>query len=318
MKTAGLHHITAVTKKPQTNIDFYQQVLGQRMVKTTINFDDPSVYHLYYGDNSGIPGTAMTFFGWLRSAQGKVGMGETQSVAYTIPQHSLEYWNARLKQLGFSPDRTETRFGQEVIPFLDPEGMQMELVGDRNLAEIQPWSASPIPEEHMLRGFFGVSLWLDEIESTSRILTEILGYQLQGQEGNRYRFSVPGKAPGKVIDLIHKPNTGSGIFGAGSVHHIAFRAASDEHQQDIQKKVRQMGIHATQVIDRQYFRSVYFRTPAGVLFEIATDQPGFMVDESIENLGHKLVLPPWLESRRAEIEANLPTIRRSLPLEVNG
>ncbi len=286
MKTAGLHHITAVTKDPQTNIDFYQQVLGQRLVKTTINFDDPGAYHLYYGDYNGAPGTAMTFFGWLRSVQGKAGTGETQSVAYTIPQHSVGYWNSRLKQFGFSPERTETRFGQEVIPFLDPEGMHMELVAEENLPRIQCLAGlSQSPKIHMLHGFYGVSLWLDEIESTTRILTDILGYQQVGQEGNRYRFLVPGNAPGTVVDLIHKPNTGRGVFGASSVHHIAFRAVSDKHQQDIQKKVRQMGIHATQVIDRQYFRSVYFRTPGGVLFEIATDQPGFTVNESAEELG---------------------------------
>ena len=318
MKTAGLHHITAVTKKPQTNIDFYQQVLGQRMVKTTINYDDPGAYHLYYGDNSGVPGTAMTFFGWLNTVQGQAGTGETQTVAYTIPQSSVGFWHARLEQLGLSPEQVETRFEQEVVSFRDPEGMHMELVGEANLAELQPWSASPIPEEHMLRGFYGVSLWVDEIETTTRILTEILGYQSNGQVGNCYRFIVPGNAPGRVVELVHKPNTGSGTFGAGSVHHIAFRAGSDEHQLEIQKNVRNIGIHATQVIDRQYFRSVYFRTPAGVLFEIATDQPGFMIDESLEDLGQKLVLPPWLESRRAEIEANLPSIRRSLPQKVNG
>jgi len=316
MKTAGLHHITAVTKDPQTNIDFYQQVLGQRLVKTTVNFDDPGTYHLYYGDYTGIPGTAMTFFGWLNSVQGKVGTGETQAVAYTIPQQSVSYWNARLKQLGFSPERVETRFGQDVIPFIDPEGMRLELAAEENLPTIQPWQGSPVPEEHELRGFYGVSLWLEEIESTTRILTEILGYQQAGQEGNRYRFTVPGDAPGKVVDLVHKPNTGRGTFGASSVHHIAFRASSDEHQQEIQQQVRKMGIHATQVIERHYFRSVYFRTPGGVLFEIATDQPGFTIDESAETLGQKLVLPPWHESRREEIEAYLPAIRRSLPVEV--
>lgn len=318
MKIAGLHHITAVTRDPQTNIDFYQRVLGQRLVKTTINFDDPGTYHLYYGDYTGVPGTAMTFFGWLRSVQGKVGTGETQAVAYTIPQNSVGYWNARLKQLGFSPERVETRFGQEVIPFIDPEGMRMELVAEDNLPSIQPWQDSPVPEDHELRGFYGVSLWLDEIESTTRILMEILGYQNMGQEGNRYRFTVPGDAPGKVVDLVHKPNTGRGIFGASSVHHIAFRAFSDEHQLEIQQQVRKMGIQATQVIERHYFRSVYFRTPGGVLFEIATDQPGFTIDEAAEALGQKLVLPPWLEPRRDEIEANLPPIRRSLSEEVNA
>jgi glyoxalase family protein len=318
MKTAGLHHITSVTRDPQTNIDFYQQVLGQRLVITTINFDDPGTYHLYYGDYTGVPGTAMTFFGWLNSVQGKVGTGETQAVAYTIPQNSLSFWNARLKQFGFSPMRIETRFGQEVIPFIDPEGMRLELITAENLPEIQPWPDSPIPEENELHGFYGVSLWLDEIETTTKILTDVLGYESGGQKGDRYRFRVPGNAPGKVVDLVHKPNTAAGIFGASSVHHIAFRASSDEQQQQIQQKVRQMGIHATQVIDRHYFRSVYFRTPGGVLFEIATDQPGFTVDESAENIGKKLFLPPWLEPRREAIEANLPAIRRSLPQEVTS
>jgi glyoxalase family protein len=318
MKTTGLHHITAVTKDLQTNIDFYQQVLGQRLVKTTVNFDDPGAYHLYYGDYTGDPGTAMTFFGWLNTVPGKVGSGETQAVAYSIPQQSVSYWNERLKQMGFSPASVESRFGQDVIPFDDLEGMRLELVAEENLPTMETWPGSPVPEEHELHGFYGVSLWLDEIESTTRILSEILGYQQNGQEGNRYRFSVAGDAPGKVVDLVLKPNTGRGVFGASSIHHIAFRASSDEHQQEIQQQVRHMGIHATQVIDRQYFRSVYFRTPGGVLFEIATDQPGFTVNESAEELGSKLVLPPWYEARRDEIEANLPLIRRSLPQEVNA
>jgi len=318
MKTTGLHHITAVTKDLQTNIDFYQQVLGQRLVKTTVNFDDPGTYHLYYGDYTGFPGTAMTFFGWLNTVPGKVGSGETQAVAYSIPQQSVSYWNERLKQMGFSPASVESRFGQDVIPFDDLEGMRLELVAEENLPTMETWPGSPVPEEHELHGFSGVSLWLDEIESTTRILSEILGYQQNGQEGNRYRFSVAGDAPGKVVDLVLKPNTGRGVFGARPIHHIAFRASSAEHQEEIQQQVRHMGIHATQVIDRQYFRSVYFRTPGGVLFEIATDQPGFTVNESAEELGSKLVLPPWYEARRDEIEANLPLIRRSLPQEVNA
>jgi len=199
MTTAGLHHISAVTRDPQTNIDFFQQVLGQRLVKTTVNFDDPGAYHLYYGDYTGIPGTAMTYFGWLNTARGRVGTGETQAVAYTIPQHSVGYWNARLKQYGFSPERVQTRFSREVIPFIDPEGMRIELVAEENLPSTQPWHDSSVPEEHELRGFNGVTLWLDEIESTTRILTEILGYQANGQEGNRYHFTVPGDAPGKVV-----------------------------------------------------------------------------------------------------------------------
>lgn len=317
MKTAGLHHITAVTRDVQNNIDFYQQVLGQRLVKTTINFDDPGAYHLYYGDYTGVPGTAMTFFGWLNTLPGRVGTGETQAVAYTIPQHSLGFWNARLKEFGFTPQRVETRFDQEVIPFEDPDGMRLELIGVENLPAVQAWNSSPLPQEHALHGFYGVSLWLDEIESTTTILQEALGYKLLGQEGNRYRFQVAGDAPGRVVDLVHLPQMGSGSFGAGSVHHIAFRATSDEHQTEIKQKVRQMGIYTTQMIDRQYFHSVYFRTPGGVLFEIATDQPGFTVNESAAELGSKLVLPPWLEGHRGAIEANLPVIRRSLPLEVS-
>jgi len=165
MKTAGLHHITAVTKDLQTNINFYQQVLGQRLVKTTVNFDDPGAYHLYYGDYTGDPGTAMTFFGWLNSVRGRVGTGETQAMAYTIPQHSVGFWKARLEQFGFSPERVQTRYGREVIPFIDPEGMRLELVAEENLPSVEAWPGSPMREEHELHGFYGVGLWLDEIEA---------------------------------------------------------------------------------------------------------------------------------------------------------
>ena len=165
MKTTGLHHITAVTKDLQTNINFYQQVLGQRLVKTTVNFDDPGAYHLYYGDYTGDPGTAMTFFGWLNSVRGRVGTGETQAMAYTIPQHSVGFWKARLEQFGFSPERVQTRFGREVIPFIDPEGMRLELVAEENLPSVEAWPGSPMREEHELHGFYGVGLWLDEIEA---------------------------------------------------------------------------------------------------------------------------------------------------------
>ncbi|PKO13470.1 MAG: ring-cleaving dioxygenase [Chloroflexi bacterium HGW-Chloroflexi-10] len=326
MSTTGLHHITAVAKDPQTNIDFYQQVLGQRLVKTTINFDDPGTYHLYYGDNLGSPGTALTFFPWMHMQRGQRGAGETTSIEYAVLQGSLSYWAARLKQFGFAPGRVESNFGQEVLPFTDPDGMRIRLVAVSNPPQYPLWPGSPIPAEHQLDGFLGVTLELNEVEPTAVVLTEALGYRFVGQEGPRYRYvaseasAANGGSLGSHVDILNSPLASENRFGAGSIHHIAFRAADDAHQAELRRKVIEIGEHPTQVIDRQYFRSVYFRTPGGVLFEIATDDPGFTFDESVDQLGGSLRLPRWMETRRTEIEAALPSIRRTMPqvTEVSG
>jgi glyoxalase family protein len=314
MKTIGLHHITAAAKDPQTNLDFYQQVLGQRLIKTTVNFDDPGTYHLYYGDYSGKPGTALTFFPWAHIAPGQAGNGETAAFAYAIPERARTFWAARLKHLGFQPTREDKRFSAEVLPFQDPDGLHLELIttdSDTEMPVVSPTSHSDVPVENQLLGFHSVTLWLDEVESTARILTEALGMKFIGQEGHRYRYSTETNELGHIVDLVHRPNAYSARFGSGSIHHIAFRATSDEQQLAFREALKQIGMQVTEVIDRQYFRSIYFRIPAGVLFEIATDQPGFATDEPLEALGQQLKLPVWFEPNRAMIEKRLAPIDRN-------
>jgi glyoxalase family protein len=314
MKTLGLHHITAAAKEPQTNLDFYQQVLGQRLIKTTVNFDDPGTYHLYYGDYSGKPGTALTFFPWAHISPGQAGNGETAAFAYTIPESARSFWAARLKYFGFQPTREDTRFNAEVLPFQDPDGLHLELITSASKAEriaVTPTTHSDVPDEKQLLGFHSVTLWLDEVESTARILTDVLGMKFIGQEGHRYRYSTETNELGQIVDIVYRPNAYSARFGSGSIHHIAFRATSDEQQLAFREALKTIGMQVTEVIDRQYFRSIYFRIPAGVLFEIATDQPGFATDEPLEALGQQLKLPAWFEPNRAMIEQRLAPIDRN-------
>jgi len=314
MKTLGLHHITAAAKDPQTNLDFYQQVLGQRLIKTTVNFDDPGTYHLYYGDYSGKPGTALTFFPWAHISPGQSGNGETAAFAYAIPENAMSYWTARMKHFGFNPTREDTRFNAAVLPFQDPDGLHLELISTPLQTVnpmVDPTNHSDVPAEQQLQGFHSVTLWVDEVESTTRILTEILGMKFVGQEGHRYRYTTESQALGQIVDIVHRPNAYAARFGSGSIHHIAFRATNSQQQLDFREKLKQIGMNVTEVIDRQYFQSIYFRIPAGVLFEIATDQPGFAIDEPLEALGQQLKLPAWYEPRRALIEQNLAPIDRN-------
>jgi glyoxalase family protein len=320
MKTLGLHHVTAAASQPQRNLDFYQQILGQRLLKTTVNFDDPGTYHFYYGDYAGTPGSALTFFPWEHIPAGKPGNREAAALAYGIPEQAISYWAARLKQHGFSPSAEDIRFGSAVLPFQDPDGLRLELVSlpapdglpvQGSRPATQPTTHSDIPAQQQLLGFHSVTLWLDEVETTARILTEALGMSFVGQEGHRYRYASQSNALGQVIDIVHRPNAHAAQFGAGSIHHIAFRAQSDQQQLDLRAAVQQLGVSTTEVIDRQYFHSVYFRTPGGVLFEIATDLPGFATDEPLDRLGQELKLPPWYEPRRALIEQALTPIERN-------
>jgi glyoxalase family protein len=312
----GLHHITAVAGDPQSNVEFYHQVLGQRLVKKTVNFDDPGTYHFYYGDEVGTPGTIMTYFPWQQMSRGRRGSGETAAVAYSIRPESVGFWQARLRKMGISLGPVDNRFGAEVLTFTDPDGMWLELIVSDEPATLRHWQEGPIPQQHALGGFHGVTLWLDEVEATAALLVDQLGYQFAGQKGNRYRYkgasnseagSIGGDI-GKYIDILHRPNQPQGQFGAGSIHHIAFRTVDDAEQQAYLQKLRQAGVRVTPVQDRQYFHSIYFRSPGGVLFEIATDAPGFPYDEPIPELGTHLKLPPWLEKHRPKIEEILPPI----------
>jgi len=310
---SGLHHVTAIASDPQRNLDFYVGLLGLRFVKRTVNFDDPGSYHFYFGDNRGTPGTILTFFPWPGSRRGIRGTGQVEATAFAISPDAIAYWLERLKQHHVTAEKTSTRFGEEVIRFLDPDGLLIELIAVAagiSPAKIEPWPDSPIPAEHMLRGFHSVSAALEGYERTARLLTETFGYRLIDQSENRFRFaSSDESAPGRIIDLLCQPDTATGRVAAGSVHHIAFRAKNDPEQLQWRERLVDLGYNVTPVMDRDYFHSIYFREPGGVLFEIATEPPGFTVDEKLEELGTHLRLPPWLESARSQIEGILPRIQ---------
>ncbi|PZO78512.1 MAG: ring-cleaving dioxygenase [Mesorhizobium amorphae] len=305
----GLHHVTAIAGPAQRNLDFYRRVLGQRFVKKTVNFDDPGTYHFYFGDAAGRPGTIMTFFPWANAAPGRIGAGETQETVYRVPEGALPFWQKRLEAEGVSVGATETRFGEPVLPFRDPDGMGLALVGLSGIESEDAWGSPGIAPEHALRGFQGVRLLLGETTRTAAILQDVFGFRETGRERDVVRFTADGVALGNTIDLHAPGNAGRGRAGAGSVHHIAFRAADDAEQAGMAGKLRSgHGVHSTEQRDRDYFRSIYFREPGGVLFEIATDQPGFAVDEAPDSLGTALKLPKGLERHRAEIEKVLPPL----------
>ncbi len=311
----GLHHITAVASDPQANYVFYHRLLGQRLVKTTVNFDDPGTYHLYYGDEVGTPGTIMTFFPWRRMVRGQVGAGETSAVAYAVPRDALDYWEARLSGQGVSVKRLAERFGDPVLRFYDPDGMKLELVATDGPAAIRHWAEGPVPEDYALGGFHSVSLLLTDVEATAALLVDRLGYRHVGSEGDRHRYAGASDEGALYVDLVHAPASSPGRFGAGSIHHIAFRTVDDDEQVAYQSALDRAGVGVTDVKDRQYFHSIYFRSPGGVLFEIATDAPGFLYDEPVATLGRSLKLPPWLEARREEIAAALPALDRDAVLD---
>jgi glyoxalase family protein len=305
----GLHHVTAIASDPQRNLDFYVGLLGLRFVKRTVNFDDPATYHFYLGDRRGTPGTILTFFPWPGVRRGIRGTGQIEATAFAISTESVGYWLERLKQQHVVAERTPSRFGEEVIRFVDPDGLLLELIASNSLKPGEPWPGSPIAQEHALRGFHSVSAALEGYERTARLLSDTFGYCLIDESGNRFRFgSSDETAPGRIVDLLCLPDSGVGRVAAGSVHHIAFRARDQREQLQWREELVERGYNVTPVIDRIYFHSIYFREPGGVLFEIATEPPGFTFDESIEELGTGLRLPPWLESARAQIEKVLPPI----------
>jgi glyoxalase family protein len=314
MNINGLHHVTAIASDPQRNLDFYVGVLGLRLVKRTVNFDDPGRYHFYFGDGVGTPGTILTFFPWPHARRGVRGVGEIEAAAFAIPPTSLGFWFERLKEHHVDARRVPERFGEEVISFEDPDGMPIELMASTPGDKVQPWTEGPVPVEHSIRGFHSVSAALRSLEGTARLLTESFGYRLTQEAANRVRFAAPDQGDtGKTIDLVYSPHAQSGRLGAGSVHHIAFRVPDDARQHACREKIIGLGYNVSPVMDRIYFRSIYFREPGGILFEIATDPPGFTSDETIDELGTKLRLPPWLEHQRPQIERALPKI--DLPAE---
>jgi glyoxalase family protein len=309
MNTNGIHHVTAIAGPVRRNLDFYRKTLGLRLVKKTVNFDDPGTYHLYYGDAQGQPGTILTFFPWEHAGQGRAGVGETLETAFRVPQGAIGYWTHRLVEKGVPHEAPRKRFGESVLAFKDPDGMQLALVAVAG-AEAEPaWTGGDVPAEHAIRGFHGVTLLLREAAPTGAILTDVLGFAEIGSEESVTRFRAGDTKEGGIVDIRAAGDFLRGRQGAGSVHHIAFRAAGDKAQADmVNKLAANHRLHTTEQKDRNYFRSVYFREPGGVLFEIATDDPGFAVDENEAHLGESLKLPRFLEPRRGEIEALLPQV----------
>lgn len=301
----GLHHVTAVASDPQRNLDFYTLVLGLRFVKRTVNFDDPGTYHFYFGDDSGSPGTILTFFPWPHAQRGKLGAGETLATALSIPPGSLPYWRERLQSRGVVTSE-RTNFGAVHLRFEDPDGMLLELVEHAETAPAKHPRYSDVPAEHAVQGFFGVTLLELSLMRTQAFLGE-MGYRKVSEEGDRSRYAPEGNALGRFLDIVVDPAAHPGRLGAGSVHHIAFRAADDSAQESWQQNLGRM-VGVTPVQDRTYFHSIYFHEPGGVLFEIATDNPGFAIDEPAESLGERLCIPPWFEPQRAQIEARVHSI----------
>ncbi|QLG61523.1 ring-cleaving dioxygenase [Halorarum salinum] len=316
----GIHHVTVMSGDPDGNVRFFRNVLGLRLVKRTVNFDDVTTYHLYYGDEVGTPGTVYTAFPFGGGRRGRNGTGEASATAFAVPEGSLDYWRDRLESRGVEVREPEERFGARVLPFTDPDGQELELVerearsasdgSGRSPQEpfggVEPWADSPVPEERRIRGFHGVTLRLAEIDATADLL-EFMGYEEEAAAADRTRFRGAGDRAA-VVDLVERPDAAPAGGGIGSVHHVAFRVPDDEAQVAWQSALRERGQHATPVKDRRYFRSIYFREPGGVLFEFATDGPGFDLDEPVEALGGELKLPDWLEDDRERVESALPPL----------
>ena len=302
----GLHHVTAIASDPQRNLDFYTDVLGLRFVKKTINFDDPGTYHFYFGDDAGSPGTILTFFPWPHATSGKVGAGEVTHTAFSVPPTSISYWEQRLASKNVLLESKEERMGEVVLVFSDPDGMKIELVGHAESGVLRPPRFAAVPQEHAIQGFFGVTMLERDAHQTEAALA-LLGFHKVAKEGNRLRFSAAGDALGNHLDVVVDPNVGHGRLGVGSVHHIAFRSEDYEDQKQWHELIgKHLGV--SPVMERDYFRSIYFREPGGVLFELATDIPGFAVDEPLESLGEELRVPEWLGANLVPLTQHLPAV----------
>jgi glyoxalase family protein len=308
MRHHGIHHVTAIAGPARRNLDFYTRALGLRLVKKTVNFDDPGTYHFYFGDSVGHPGSILTFFPWEHVAPGRNGVGTTQETAFRVPEGSLGFWMHRFIEQGIEHGTVEKRFGQSVLSFKDPHGTSLSLVGIPNAETEEAWTVDGIPAEYAIRGLEGVTLLVDNGEKTGAILTDVFGFTEAARDGSLVRYKTDALM-GSTVDIRSAGGFLPGRTGGGSVHHVAFRAKDDADQAEMVRKLAEYhGLQTTEQKDRNYFRSVYFREPGGILFEIATDEPGFAADEAQEHLGAELKLPSFLEARRSDIEARLPEL----------
>jgi glyoxalase family protein len=304
----GLHHITAIAGDPRQNLDFYVRILGLRLVKKSVNQDSPDTYHLFYADAEGSPGTDLTFFPWPGMRKARVGAGMCVEVPFAIPEGSLGFWKDRFDREGVRYGKIETRFGETTLPFEDPDGLQLALV---EIAEDRPfarWEKSTVPVEHQLRGMHAGRTTVRDLEPTETLLTRVMGFQKVATEGEWTRYAAGEGGSGTYAEVRHAPDAGGGYAGVGGVHHIAWTVRDAEEELALREVIEQVGLAPSPKIDRFWFESVYFREPGGVLFELATEGPGFERDEEADRLGEKLILPPWMEHQRAQIEAGLPDL----------
>lgn len=307
MTQAGIHHITAISGEPRLTVQFYRDTLGQRLVKRTVNYDDPGTWHLYFGDETGRPGSILTFFPWPGGRRGRIGAGQAAVTSYLVPTGSIGYWTERLGARGIAFEAPVGRFDERVLAFRDPDGLLLELVAAGSEAGGVVNPGSSVPAEFAIQGFRGTTLWTDGAAPATEEVLDTLGFRFLGEEGGRRRF-IGTAVTGQVVDLRRVDGFWRGAGGVGTVHHVAFRVPDQAAQLEVRQSVLGIGVQVTPVIDRNYFHSVYFREPGGVLFEVATDEPGFLVDESLADLGSGVMLPPQYESQRDAIVAHLPPL----------
>jgi glyoxalase family protein len=308
----GIHHITGIARNAQRNVDFYAGTLGLRLVKKTVNFDDPNTYHLYYGDETGSPGSLLTFFPWPHARSGRTGVGEVAVTSLAIAPRSIGFWLERFVTHGVEHSAPARRFGNAVIAFKDRDGLQLELVATESAETRGSWSGGTVPAEHAIHGVHSVTLWEHSLDRTEHVLVAALGFRRVATEDTTTRFAIGDGGASKIVDIRVVGGFLAPLGGAGTIHHVAFRTESDATELDLRQIITGLDLHPTPVVDREYFHSVYFREPGGVLFELATDAPGFAIDEPLEALGASLKLPPQYEPARAEIEVILPPLHEPL------
>ena len=304
----GIHHVTCISGSAQENLDFYVTLLGMRLVKKSVNQDAPDTYHLFYADRVGTPGTDFTFFPWPNMGPGRQGTGLTVEVSFAVPPGSLAYWQERFQEAGVEYGTLESRFAEGTLPFKDPHGLALALVETDDERPFVPWEKGPVPSDCQLRGMHAVRLWERQLAPTEALLTQRMGFTNLGTEDGWHRYGAEGGSSGKLIEIKQLPEERRGEWGTGAVHHVAWRVNDSEEQMQLREQIAEAGLRPTPQIDRFWFKSVYYREPGGVLFELATDGPGFDRDEDMEHLGEQLILPPWLEPNRKEIEAGLPSL----------
>jgi len=309
-KILGLHHITAIAGDAQRNYDFYTKVLGLRMLKKTVNFDDPQTYHFYFGDGVGTPGSILTFFPWPGVKQGENGAGMATGIGYSVPEGSLEFWKERFERFNVHHNGVSKKFGEDFLAFQDPDGLNLELIVPENKDVRKPWETADVKAKVAIKGFHNVTLTLKDHKATAEILTDVFGYELVGTENNLVRYKTNAVENAAIVDILEDPKAGRGQNAGGTNHHVAFRVKDEETLMAFREKVMQKGLQITEKINRDYFFSLYFREPGGVLFEIATDNPGFATDETVEELGSSLQLPDRYKGGRAQIEKALPELKQ--------